>query len=780
MRKNKTPTCKPKAILQFALLAFLIPFGYLVAQNEDEDQNDELEELSPFELTEVESVGYATSATSAGSRFNVPVVDLSHAVISVNQQLMDDVAAKSMEDSLQVVSGVNPIATGTISAVAIRGLEVRSNSSQLIDGLPGGSSILFGAGAEQEIEFLERFEVVKGAAGTLYGSHSMGGLVNRIYKVPKAEFSHSIDVSYTNIKGEDTYQVVGDTTGPIDPEGQLKYRLVGIYRDGNTLNGAADDKEGFYGTLSYTPTGSDSNVWVRLERREIDTGHETPSVFFDNEGRPSFDIMPVDIRTVPVPNNERRKIQQGEFGISNSLGDGLLGNWDMRLVARWFKLKNDEPTPDIIPLGFAFLDADNNIVGTSGTAVPEDGGQAFADNNFTDIVLSNSVSRINGEDVTKQWGVYLDMTGSFDTGPLSHRALIYTHFTDQRGTTGFTNVTFREEFGGSQFTDNFVPENAFSVLRQEPLLPESDEFFTDPDPLATQNNKLGGEIFGFGIQDNIRFLDDRVLAALGTRFSSVQNDGIENLVTGDSSPAFRQNEWIFKAGVVVKPLPQTRNVSLFFNFSETFDPIFEERVEGSGELLDNLLGEATEVGIKLQMFNSALVFTGSYFDNELEAQPIRLFNPETGRDEFEQGGTSTIDGFEFDLAWQVNENIGILLAASEVDSLDPNGNFIRGIQNKFNYDFVGRYQFLEGPLSGLTTGVMVNKTSDRIGSNRQDFTLDGYTTVNAFARYKWKNIRFQFNVNNIGDKEASLSPIFSALVIAANPRNYNFSVGYDF
>lgn len=771
MSEKHNPT--PWYFAWVALVGMLL-FTSAQGQNQ-ENSGDGLEQLEPFVLTEVESVGYSTSSTSAGSRFIVPITELPQSVIAINREIMDDVAAKTTEEALQFVSGVNPIATGSIGSVAIRGLEVRSGSSQLIDGLPGGSSVLFGAGSEHETEFLERYEVVKGAAGTLYGTHSLGGLINRIYKDPTEDFAASLNFTYSDIG--DTYQTSADVSGPIDKNGELKYRFVGVFRDGETMNGGEDSKEGFYSTFSYKPKKSNARVWVRAEYRDVETGHETPSVFYDNVGEPLFNILPVDVRTVPVPNNEVRNFQYGELGISNSLGEGLFGNWDMRLVTRWFQRKNNDPIPDIIPIGFAFIDANNNIVGTTGTSVPEGGGQAFADTNYTDIIMSNAVTRVNGPDQTKQWGTYLDMTGEFKTGPISHRMLIYSQYTNQRGRTQFTNYTIKEEFGGSQFTNNLVIENAFSILRQN-TLPESMQYFENP--VQSQDNRVGGETFGAGIQNNMSILDNRINVVAGVRYDHVVNNGVDNLLTGESTASLTQNEWTWKFGAVVKPLPDNQNVSIFYNFSQTFDPIFEERVPGSGDLLDNLQGEANEIGVKLELFNSALVFTGSYFDNELEAQPLRLFNPDTGLDEFEQGGISTIDGIEFDLAWQVNENIAFVLAASDVDSRDPNGGRVRAIQNEFNYSFLGRYQFLDGPLAGLRVGVTVKDTGDRIGSNRQDFTIKGYTKLGAFARYSWGNFDLQFNAYNLTDEEAALTSIFSALVIADQPRNFKLSGTFRF
>lgn len=771
-------TLKKLSII-LAVNCFLV--GILFSQQSStasSEEDDSLITLDPFILTEVESVGYATSSTAGGSRFNVPILDLSHSVVAVNRELMQDTGAIDSYKALQYVSGLGPASTVYISAMIIRGIDVRGGDSQMLDGLPA-------SGIEQETEFIDRFEVVKGAAGTLYGQHSMGGVINRVYKNPLDEQHTSVGFTYSSLG--DTFQFNVDNSGPIDKGGQLKYRVAAVFRDGETVSGGADEKEGFYGTFSYSPNEGRSRMWARGEFRHVKTGHETPTVFYDNAARPSLDVTGVGgIRTVPVPNNEQRDLTYIEFGASHAFGEGILGNWNMRLVTRYNRSDNNDTTPDIIPIGYAFVDSAGEIVGRIGTAPQpvDDPDTAFKENMkfsdtslYSDIIMSNAVTRISGPSAAKNWGVFFDLTGEFKTGPIDHRLLIYSQFQGNRSRGQFTNVTIKEEFGGSDFTNNLVIANAFSVLRQNKL-PESSDYYIFPDQVGSDNESTGSQ-FAVGIQDNLSLAKGRILLTGGARFDDVVNGGSDNLVTGVAGQSRTQNNWVYKFGAVGKPIADT-GISLFYNFSQTFIAQFGEKITGSGILFDNLTGEANEIGVKMELFNSSLVMTASYFDNELESQPIRIFNEQTGLDEFLQGGTTTVKGWEMDMAWQVTEQIGIVFGMGELDSLSPARTFLRNVQNDFNYKFLGRYRFTEGGLKGLTTGVSVVKISDRIGNNNQSFTTDGYTTIDAFVYYDWQNWRFQINAYNLADKEEVISSIFGALALAENERNVRFSVSYSF
>lgn len=722
--------------------------------------------MDPWAVTGTRDVGYGSTVSTGGSRINLPLVDVPMSVVTINRAVMDDVGAFDSYDALRFVSGMGPASTVTINSMTLRGIETRANSFNILDGLPAG-------GIEQETEFVDRYEVVKGAAGTLYGDHSLGGLINRVYKQPLKE-RQTILKSYYSTLG-DTWQASVDHTGPVDRDGELSYRVVGVYRDGETKVGAADSKEAIYGTIQYSPRNSSTRLWVRGERRDVKTGHETPSGFYDGSGNSSIPIIGVERATVPVANNEDRTFYYGEAGYSSRFS-GLFGDWDFRLVARYFEDNNHDPIPDIIPIGYTFLDADGNSLGAITTAVNPDTQPSFHTVPWVDIKLSNAVSRVSGPSTGKNWGWFLDLTGSFDTGPLAHRMIIYGQSTGSRSHSKFTNYTLKEEFGGSQLNGNLNLENAFSVIN--PVYREGSlDMFENP--VLSTNSKSSGERFNFGFQDNVYFWDDRILLVGGARYDYIRNLGTHNLRTDTTSNPQTTTNWVYKAAAVVKPLPN-RGISFFVNYAETFEPRFGELIAGSGIPFKNLEGVSEEIGVKLDLLNSRLVATGSYFNNELANNPIRIFNPNTGLDEFVQEGVTTVDGWELDLAWSVNDNWTLLVGLSDVDSVNPNGLRLRNVQNDFNYKGLVRYDFPSGPLAGLTAGLAVMHVGDRFGDNPNTFVTEAYTTLDAFAHYTVNNWKFQVNAYNLTDEEAMASSIFQALALTADPLSVRFSVQYEF
>ena len=135
--------------------------------------------LDPFHVQASSSSGYGAADSSGGSRVDLPIIDVPMSLDVIPRTLMDDLGSESYYNALLWVSSMNPGSDIKNGDMVIRGIEVRAASFSVIDGLPSG----FGE-ALQETNFIDRYEVVKGPAGTLYGISSSGGIINAVTKAP--------------------------------------------------------------------------------------------------------------------------------------------------------------------------------------------------------------------------------------------------------------------------------------------------------------------------------------------------------------------------------------------------------------------------------------------------------------------------------------------------------------------------------------------------------------------------------------------------------------------
>ncbi len=115
----------------------------------------------------------------------------------------------SIFEALEIVNGIRPQLNCNIcntGDIHINGQE-GSYTMVLIDGLPivSGLSTVYGlSGIPQSL--IERVEIVKGPASTLYGSEAIGGVINLITKIPENAAKFSFD-SFVSSWGESTTDI---------------------------------------------------------------------------------------------------------------------------------------------------------------------------------------------------------------------------------------------------------------------------------------------------------------------------------------------------------------------------------------------------------------------------------------------------------------------------------------------------------------------------------------------------------------------------------------------
>jgi outer membrane receptor for ferrienterochelin and colicins len=134
--------------------------------------------------------------------------------------------APSLFDGLNIVNGVQPQLNCNVcntGDIHINGLE-GPYTMVLIDGMPIVSALSTVYGLQGiPLSLVERMEVVKGPASTLYGSEAVAGLINIITKDPRRAPRFSLDVNTTSF-GETTADVaarlqVGRVTGLVAANG---------------------------------------------------------------------------------------------------------------------------------------------------------------------------------------------------------------------------------------------------------------------------------------------------------------------------------------------------------------------------------------------------------------------------------------------------------------------------------------------------------------------------------------------------------------------------------
>ena len=174
----------------------------------------------------IQDDGYSPATSSTATKGSAALRDIPQSVNVVPKQLLQDQAARSMQDALRNVPGVSfSSGDGQRDQVIIRGFTAIAD--QFVDGVRD-DALYF-----RDLSNIERIEVLKGPSAVLYGRGSSGGLINRVTKKPKfGETSGDVTV---NVGNYGLKRVEADVNTPLNDV--VAFRLTaakessGSYRD---------------------------------------------------------------------------------------------------------------------------------------------------------------------------------------------------------------------------------------------------------------------------------------------------------------------------------------------------------------------------------------------------------------------------------------------------------------------------------------------------------------------------------------------------------------------
>ena len=175
---------------------------------------------------------YAESVAPSVTRSEVPLLQQARSVAVINRAVIDEQQLQSLSDALENVAGAVPIRENEMVLVnpIVRGFD----AEVFVDGLSayGATAVVDPA----SLVNVERVEVLKGPAGTLFGSgfgSALGGLINVVTKSPEPEAFGSAGWRVGSFATSNPYFDVNLPLGEA-----VAFRINGEYGDTDT---AIDD-----------------------------------------------------------------------------------------------------------------------------------------------------------------------------------------------------------------------------------------------------------------------------------------------------------------------------------------------------------------------------------------------------------------------------------------------------------------------------------------------------------------------------------------------------------
>ena len=214
--------------------------------------------------------GYVAKRSVSATKTDTPIIETPQSISIITADRIRDQGSLTIQDSLRYVAGMRGEAYGFDSRgdfALIRGVA----PTLFLDGLQ--QSVGFYTNSRTDPFTLERVEVIKGPSSMLYGQSSVGGLLNFVSKRPQAEQKSELQLQYGSF---DRKQIAFDSTGPLDDDGTLLYRVVAVQRDSQTqVDHTKDNRLLFMPSLTWRP--NEQFEWTLMANVQKDDGGTTSS-----------------------------------------------------------------------------------------------------------------------------------------------------------------------------------------------------------------------------------------------------------------------------------------------------------------------------------------------------------------------------------------------------------------------------------------------------------------------------------------------------------------------
>ncbi|MCM8527528.1 MAG: TonB-dependent receptor [Lentisphaeraceae bacterium] len=220
-----------------ALITFIM-FQSVHAQNPDAKNDNGAEKKDGVIKENVKVVGenieqgYEAKNASSGTKTDTPILKTPISVQVIPKGIIDEQGALGLEDVYKNVSGVyqsgNTLNAQSEVRPIIRGFE---SPNIFLNGMRGTG---FGA---IDLFNVERIEILKGPASILYGAAEPGGIMNIITKKPLAHDFNEITAEFGTYEH---YRFTLDSTGPLNEDEDLLYRLNMAYTNSESFRNVMD------------------------------------------------------------------------------------------------------------------------------------------------------------------------------------------------------------------------------------------------------------------------------------------------------------------------------------------------------------------------------------------------------------------------------------------------------------------------------------------------------------------------------------------------------------
>ncbi|MEW9902050.1 TonB-dependent siderophore receptor [Pseudomonas putida] len=674
-----------------------------------------IDAASDLERADGPVIGYKATRSASATRTDTALHETPQSISVIPSDVLQDTASTRLQDGLDYAGGVgraNNFGGQGLTTFTVRGFttgEFYRNGFPINRGYPNAP----------DANTVERLEVLRGPATSLYGRGDPGGTFNVVSKQPLADPKVTLGSQFDD---QGMHRATLDATGPLDEEGRLAYRLNVLGEGGETFR---DN--------------------VQTERYDVAPVlswqvNDTTRIVF--EGDFMRNNHPLDRGLTRFANQRDRASRDTNVWEKGS--DNLLHNDNNMAQLRFEHQLNEDWT-----LGGGMQWLDGTLKGNAVEANELQADGRTLGRNF-------SYRKLEWTDRDYQ----LNLTGHFDTAGYAHTLLTGIEYEDY----DYQSIIRRSAKGST----------AYPIDLFDPVLGQPRPALTR----TTTDDKENLKTWAAFIQDQVA-LTDRLKALAGLRFERFEHQ-YDNYLPGAADWTAADNAVTPRLGLMYD---LTDTVAVYANTARSFKPNSGASRQGQGfdpekgksyevgvkwEALDRQLSvDAAIYHIVKEnvLANDPLDPTGTY---KVAAGEVRS-----------RGLDITVAG-NLTPEWRMIGGYAYVDAEVTQDTSLPTGTRLANIPRN-SFSLLNTYEFQGGGLKGLGLGMGVKYVDDRAGQTAaQTYTMEQYTVVDLLSFYQVnEHVRLNLDLKNLFDKEYD-EGAFNNYVYPGAPRTVQAGVSYTF
>ncbi|KWU50223.1 TonB-dependent siderophore receptor [Pseudomonas palleroniana] len=239
-----------------------LTLGLLLDPAYAEDNTVELDAISvttdAYESATGPVEGYRATRSTSATKTDTAIRDIPQSISVIPATVLKDLGSHNVERALEYAGGVskqNNFGGLTLYEYSVRGF---TTSEFYQDGFSANR----GYPSTPDTANIERIEVLKGPAASLYGRGDPGGTVNIVTKKPQPDAFTTLQ---TSAGSWDRYRTAIDVNTPLDREGNLLSRVNLAVEDNNSFRDHVDAKRVFVAPSFSFQLTPDTHLLVESE-----------------------------------------------------------------------------------------------------------------------------------------------------------------------------------------------------------------------------------------------------------------------------------------------------------------------------------------------------------------------------------------------------------------------------------------------------------------------------------------------------------------------------------